>query len=156
MELQGPAPSGPDVQRRRLANFFPFRSKTGEVIGLVGPRGIRIAIDDFGTGYSSLAYLRRFPVDRIKLAQEFIVDLVAGSSDAMIVRASIGLARTLGITVIAEGVETEQQLALLRSRGCEAAQGYDLARPMDADQIARISRRGRIEIGSPADHAIAA
>jgi EAL domain-containing protein (putative c-di-GMP-specific phosphodiesterase class I) len=81
---------------------------------------------------------------------------VAGSSDAMIVQASIGLARTLGISIIAEGVETEQQLALLRSWGCEAAQGYYLARPMDADQIAGILRRGRIEIDSAADHAIAA
>jgi sensor c-di-GMP phosphodiesterase-like protein len=75
-------------------------------------RGVRIAIDDFGTGYSSLAYLGRFPVDRIKLAQEFIVDLVTDPRHAAIVQAAIGLARLLGIDMIAEGVETEQQLGV--------------------------------------------
>ena len=126
----------------------------GPVLEALRARGIKIAIDDFGTGYSSLAYLRRFPVDRIKLAQEFIVDLVAGSSDAMIVQASIGLARTLGASIIAEGVETEQQLALLKSWGCEAAQGFYLARPMTAEQIAGVLRRGRVEIGAAADRRI--
>jgi len=93
------------------------------VLQALRQRGVTVAIDDFGTGYSSLAYLRRFPIDRIKLAQEFIVDLVAGSSDAMIVQASIGLARTLGAELIAEGVETEQQLALLKSRGLRSGAG---------------------------------
>jgi diguanylate cyclase (GGDEF)-like protein/PAS domain S-box-containing protein len=113
-------------------------------------RGVTIAIDDFGTGYSSLAYLRRFPVDRIKLAQEFIVDLVAGSGDAVIVQAAIGLARTLGADMIAEGVESEQQLGLLKSWGCGAAQGYYFARPAGVEEITPILRRGRIVGGSVA------
>jgi diguanylate cyclase (GGDEF)-like protein/PAS domain S-box-containing protein len=108
-------------------------------------RGITVAIDDFGTGYSSLAYLRRFPIDRVKVAQEFIVDLVAGSSDAMIVQAAIGLARTLGAELIAEGVETEQQLALLKSWGCNAAQGFLFARPAEAKVITDLLRRGKID-----------
>jgi EAL domain-containing protein (putative c-di-GMP-specific phosphodiesterase class I) len=125
----------------------------GGVLQELRKRGVTIAVDDFGTGYSSLAYLRRFPVDRIKLAQEFIIDLVAGSSDAMIVQAAIGLARTLGADMIAEGVETEQQLALLKSWGCRAAQGYYFARPAEAEDIARLLRRGRIEGGSGSAHA---
>ncbi|HEX3995096.1 MAG TPA: EAL domain-containing protein, partial [Acetobacteraceae bacterium] len=108
-------------------------------------RGVTIAIDDFGTGYSSLAHLRRFPIDRVKLAQEFIIDLVAGSSDAMIVQAAIGLARTLGAGLIAEGVETDEQLALLKSWGCEAAQGFLFARPGEADAITDLLRRGRLD-----------
>lgn len=110
-------------------------------------RGVTIAVDDFGTGYSSLAYLRRFPVDRIKLAQEFIVDLVADSSDAVIVQAAIGLARTLGADMIAEGVDTEQQLALLKSWGCGAAQGYYFARPGEVETITKLLLRGRIGRG---------
>ncbi|HEY1936095.1 MAG TPA: EAL domain-containing protein [Acetobacteraceae bacterium] len=109
--------------------------------------GITVAIDDFGTGYSSLAYLRRFPVDRIKLAQEFIVDIVTDANDAVIVQAAIGLARTLGADMIAEGVETEHQLALLKSWGCGAAQGYYFARPLPADEITPLLRRGRIDGG---------
>jgi diguanylate cyclase (GGDEF)-like protein/PAS domain S-box-containing protein len=118
-------------------------------------RGVSIAVDDFGTGYSSLALLRRFPVDRIKLAQEFIVDLVAGSNDAVIVQAAIGLARTLGADMIAEGVETAQQLAMLKSWGCGAAQGYFFARPASAEEIAPLLRRGRLEGGAEAPRAAA-
>jgi len=115
------------------------------VLQALRQRGVTVAIDDFGTGYSSLAYLRRFPIDRVKLAQEFIVDLVADSSDAMIVQASIGLARTLGAELIAEGVETKQQLALLKSWGCEAAQGFLFARPAEAKAITGLLRRGKID-----------
>lgn len=115
------------------------------VVEALRERGITIAIDDFGTGYSSLAYLRRFPVDRIKLAQEFIADLVTDSNDAVIVQAAIGLARTLGADMIAEGVETEQQLDLLRSWGCGTAQGYFFAPPMPAEDVAPLLRVGRIQ-----------
>jgi diguanylate cyclase (GGDEF)-like protein/PAS domain S-box-containing protein len=111
-------------------------------------RGITIAIDDFGTGYSSLAYLRRFPVDRIKLAQEFIGDLVTDPNDAVIVEAAIGLARTLGADMIAEGVETEQQLALLKSWGCGAAQGYYFAPPLPAEDVTHLLRK-RLLTGPP-------
>jgi EAL domain-containing protein (putative c-di-GMP-specific phosphodiesterase class I) len=104
--------------------------------------GLRLAIDDFGTGYSSLDYLRRYPVDRIKIAQNFIFDLLVVPGDAAIVKATIGLARELGINVIAEGVENEAQLQLLRSWGCREAQGYYFAKPLGADEAAAMLRRG--------------
>jgi predicted signal transduction protein with EAL and GGDEF domain len=128
----------------------------GGVLEDLRKRGVTIAVDDFGTGYSSLAYLRRFPVDRIKLAQEFIVDLEAGSSAAVIVQAAIGLARTLGVDMIAEGVETEQQLAMLKSWGCGAAQGYWFSRPLGVEEVTHLLRRGRIDGGTGVSHAVTA
>jgi diguanylate cyclase (GGDEF)-like protein len=98
-------------------------------------RGLTIAIDDFGTGYSSLDYLRRFPIDRIKIAQEFVRDLETAPGDAAIVKATIGLARELGIDVIAEGVERLDQVELLQAWGCREIQGYYFARPLPPDDI---------------------
>ena len=105
--------------------------------------GLRIAIDDFGTGYSSLDYLRRFPVDRIKIAQVFITDLGAPENTA-IVRAAIGLARALSIEVIAEGVETVEQLALLKEWGCLYVQGYYFAKPLPVPEATALLRVGKI------------
>jgi EAL domain-containing protein (putative c-di-GMP-specific phosphodiesterase class I) len=105
--------------------------------------GLRIAIDDFGTGFSSLDYLRRFPVDRIKIAQVFINDLGA-SENAAIVRAAIGLARALSIEVIAEGVETVEQLALLKEWGCLYVQGYYFAKPLSAPEATTLLRVGKV------------
>ncbi|MFD2057790.1 putative bifunctional diguanylate cyclase/phosphodiesterase [Mesorhizobium calcicola] len=99
--------------------------------------GIRIALDDFGTGYSSLGYLRRFPVDKIKIDRSFIRDI--GNRDtAAIVRTIIGLGSELGITVTAEGVETEMQLDILRKDGCVEAQGYLIGVPSKATDIVRL------------------
>jgi len=106
--------------------------------------GLRLAIDDFGTGYSSLDYLRRFPVDRIKIAQNFIAELLIVPGDAAIVKATIGLARELGINIIAEGVETEEQLNLLRSWGCREVQGYYFSKPLLPSDATAVLRRGRI------------
>ncbi|WP_256749597.1 bifunctional diguanylate cyclase/phosphodiesterase [Mesorhizobium sp. Mes31] len=110
--------------------------------------GIRIALDDFGTGYSSLGYLRRFPVDKIKIDRSFIHDL--GNRDtAAIVRTIIGLGAELGITVTAEGVETEAQLDILRGNGCVEAQGYLIGVPSKAADIQRLlkSRALHSQIG---------
>jgi diguanylate cyclase (GGDEF)-like protein/PAS domain S-box-containing protein len=109
-------------------------------------QGFRIAIDDFGTGYSSLDYLRRFPVDRIKIAQNFIVELTRNSGDAVIVRAALGIARELQIPAIVEGVETREQLELLRGWGCTEVQGYLYARPMPAAEVEALLRQGRIAL----------
>ena len=87
-------------------------------------KGVKLALDDFGTGYWSLDYLHRFPVDRIKLAQEFIIHIEDNSGDAAIVRAAIGLAHEMKIKVIAEGVETLAQAELLKSWGCRDGQGF--------------------------------
>ncbi len=94
--------------------------------------GIQIALDDFGTGFASLAHLKQFPVDHIKIDQSFVRNLEQNSDDAAIVRAVIGLGRSLGLQVTAEGVETPAQADLLRAKGCDYAQGYLYAKPMPA------------------------
>ncbi len=106
--------------------------------------GYRIAVDDFGSGYSSLDYLRRYPVDRIKIAQTFIADIgVKAGSDA-IVRAALGLARELGIEVVVEGVETARQLELLKSWGGRIVQGYYFAKPLPVPEATALLRTGKI------------
>ena len=95
--------------------------------------GVALSIDDFGTGYSSLAYLKRFAVDKLKIDQSFVRSLETGSGDEAIVRAIIQMAHSLGLRTIAEGVEEERVLDLLRTSRCDEAQGYHIARPMPAD-----------------------
>jgi len=104
--------------------------------------GIGLSIDDFGTGYSSLAYLKRFAVDKIKIDHSFVRNLADGNEDASIVRAIISLAHNLGFRVVAEGVETAEQLAFLQRHGCDEIQGYYYCRPQSADQTALLLRRG--------------
>jgi len=98
--------------------------------------GVTVSIDDFGTGYSSLAYLRRFSVDKLKIDQSFVRDLVRSPDDVGIVRAIIQMAFSLGLKTIAEGVESESMAQLLTDLGCEEGQGYVFARPMPADEAA--------------------
>ncbi|HEY4925279.1 MAG TPA: EAL domain-containing protein [Roseiarcus sp.] len=109
--------------------------------------GVRLAIDDFGVGYSSLDYLRRFPATRIKIAQAFVGQIATESGSAAIVKATIGLARELGIAVVAMGVETPAQLDLLKSWGCPGAQGFYFARPLAAEDVAPLLARDRIARG---------
>jgi EAL domain-containing protein (putative c-di-GMP-specific phosphodiesterase class I) len=103
--------------------------------------GIRIAMDDFGTGYSSLSYLRRFPFDKIKIDQSFVKGVESNEDCRTIVRAVIGLGRSLGMAVNAEGVETAEQLAALRKEGCGEIQGYFFSKPRPAADIAELLRR---------------
>ena len=97
--------------------------------------GIELSLDDFGTGYSSLSYLKRFPIDKLKIDQSFVHDLTADADDEAMVSAIIVMAHQLKIRVVAEGVETEAQLAFLRDRGCDEYQGYHFSRPLPADQL---------------------
>ena len=95
---------------------------------------MRIAIDDFGTGYSSLAYLRRFPVDVLKIDGSFVQGLGEDPEDSAIVAAVLRLAETLGVDVVAEGIETAGQLDTLRALGCQFGQGYYFSQPVPADR----------------------
>jgi diguanylate cyclase (GGDEF)-like protein/PAS domain S-box-containing protein len=104
--------------------------------------GIALAVDDFGTGYSSLAYLKRFPIDRLKIDRSFVTDLETDSSDAAIASAIIALAHSLGLSVVAEGVETQGQSDFLRRQGCDSVQGYFYSRPVDAAAASEICRTG--------------
>jgi diguanylate cyclase (GGDEF)-like protein len=110
--------------------------------------GMRIAIDDFGTGYSSLAYLKRLPVDEIKIDKSFVLGMVNDEDDATIVRSTIDLGHNLGLKVVAEGVEDQATWDLLTAWGCDLAQGYFLSRPLPApDFVAWLHARGRGEMG---------
>ncbi len=104
--------------------------------------GIRVAVDDFGTGYSSLSYLRRFAFDKIKIDRSFISDLPGSEESAAIVRAIIGLARSLRSRVIAEGVETWEQLLALHKDGCHEAQGYLFSHPVPQRRARTLARTG--------------
>ncbi|MCX7103527.1 MAG: EAL domain-containing protein [Methylobacter sp.] len=97
--------------------------------------GVQISLDDFGTGYSSLSYLKRLPLNQIKIDQSFVQDMSTNSSDAVMVKAIIELAKNFDFDVIAEGVETAQQLALLRQYGCMSFQGYLFSKPVPLEEF---------------------
>jgi EAL domain-containing protein (putative c-di-GMP-specific phosphodiesterase class I) len=99
--------------------------------------GCHIALDDFGTGYSSLAYITRFPPDRIKIDKAFVRDVDRTEGDAAVANAILSLAKSLGVTVTAEGIEREGQLEWLRARGCNEVQGYLLSQPLPAAELER-------------------
>lgn len=105
--------------------------------------GIVLSLDDFGTGYSSLNYLKRFPIDVLKIDQSFVRDLVFDSDDAAITEAIISLAHSLHLRVIAEGVETEEQLNYLHANGCNEIQGYYFSRPLPADALTKLLEEGK-------------
>jgi EAL domain-containing protein (putative c-di-GMP-specific phosphodiesterase class I) len=100
--------------------------------------GIRVAVDDFGTGYSSLSYLRRFPLDSLKIDQSFLRKIHVAPDDSIIVSAIIGMGRNIGLRVIAEGVETAEELAFLKANDCDEAQGYYFSRPVPAAEFVKL------------------
>jgi len=117
--------------------------ETVETLKTLRELGVYLSIDDFGTGYSSMAYLKRFTIDKLKIDQSFVRDLATDSDDAAIVIATIAMAHALNLTVIAEGVETEEQLQFLKDHGCEQMQGYYFSRPLPVDDITELLRSGQ-------------
>lgn len=124
-------------------------ARATKMLGELAARDVKLQIDDFGTGYSSLSYLHRFPVDTLKIDRSFVMDMQENPDNVKIIRAIISLARDLDKEVIAEGVETAEQLTVLRSLGCRYAQGNLLGPPRDADQVeSRLRRhRGQVRAG---------
>jgi EAL domain-containing protein (putative c-di-GMP-specific phosphodiesterase class I) len=119
--------------------------QSAATLQVLSSMGVHISIDDFGTGYSSLSYLRRFPLDKLKIDRSFIRDLMTNPDDVSIVRAIISLAHSLRLRVVAEGVETSEQLAFLRELGCDQYQGYLCSPAVPAPEFATLIQRLRSE-----------
>jgi len=115
-------------------------SRAIKVLDAIQSRGIRLAIDDFGTGYSSMSLMKQFPIDTIKIDRSFVRDLPVDSEDQAIAQAIISMGKALGMTVIAEGVETVEQEAFLRSHACDEMQGFLFSKPLPAQQMAELLR----------------
>jgi EAL domain-containing protein (putative c-di-GMP-specific phosphodiesterase class I) len=115
---------------------------TAKILRSLRDSGIGVAVDDFGTGYSSLSYLQKFPVDAVKIDQSFVRQISTPGEDTTIVKAVIGMARGLKLRVIAEGVETLEEVVFLRAYRCEEAQGYYFSRPVPAQQFAMLLKNG--------------
>lgn len=145
LELSGIAPHDLELE---ITESLAMQNTTRTIATLQRLRemGVQIAIDDFGTGHSSLNYLRSFPIDSVKIDQEFVKEIEGSEADRAIVSAVIGMARGLRLRVTAEGVETESQLAFLREQGCEDVQGFLTGEPVPASAF-----RPKNEVKSPVD-----
>jgi len=139
LETSGLSPAFLEVE---LTETVVMQNASQAIVTLekLSEMGIQVSIDDFGTGYSSLSYLKRFPIDKLKIDRSFIRDISSDSNDAAIVRATIALAHSLRLRVIAEGVETEDQLQFLRAVGCDEYQGFYKSKPVPAADFARQMR----------------
>ena len=115
---------------------------TGSILETLRAKGVRVAVDDFGTGYSSLSYLRKFSIDALKIDQSFVRQITTSPGETSIVTAIISMGRSLGLRVIAEGVETQEELAFLQAQKCEEAQGYHFSRPLPPEQFVTLLETG--------------
>jgi diguanylate cyclase (GGDEF)-like protein/PAS domain S-box-containing protein len=115
---------------------------TASILTALRDRGVQVAVDDFGTGYSSLSYLWKFPIDALKIDQSFVRQITTVPDEIIIVKAVIGLGRSLKLRVVAEGVETQEQLAFLQAHQCDEAQGYYFSRPVLPEQFAKLLKTG--------------
>jgi EAL domain-containing protein (putative c-di-GMP-specific phosphodiesterase class I) len=127
----------PDCLELELTESVAMSDPLGAVVAIdeINALGVHMAIDDFGTGYSSLSYLKRFKVDKLKIDKSFVQDITTDPDDKAIASAIIGVASSLGLRTIAEGVETPGQLAWLRLQGCDEAQGYFFSPPVSAPDL---------------------
>jgi diguanylate cyclase (GGDEF)-like protein/PAS domain S-box-containing protein len=115
---------------------------TAFILGTLRARGVQVAVDDFGTGYSSLSYLRKFPIDALKIDQSFVSQITTVPDETIIVKAVISMGRSLKLRVIAEGVETQEQLSFLQAQQCDEAQGYYFSRPVLPEEFAKLLKTG--------------
>jgi EAL domain-containing protein (putative c-di-GMP-specific phosphodiesterase class I) len=115
------------------SSLMKHLSRPQEILGRLREMGVSLSVDDFGTGYSSLAYLQRLPLDYLKIDRSFVRDLSTNSESEAIVQAIVQLGHTLGMRIIAEGVETQEHLYRLQELGCDLYQGYHFARPLPVD-----------------------
>jgi EAL domain-containing protein (putative c-di-GMP-specific phosphodiesterase class I) len=120
---------------------------TESILKELRARGVQLAVDDFGTGYSSLSYLRKFPVDSLKIDQSFIWQITNAPDETTIVTAIISMGRSLKLRVVAEGVETQEELAFLQAHKCDEAQGYYFSPPVLPQQFAKLLETGIPETG---------
>jgi EAL domain-containing protein (putative c-di-GMP-specific phosphodiesterase class I) len=120
-----------------------------EKIQILKNLGLRFSMDDFGTGYSSLSYLKRLPLDQLKIDQSFVRDIVSDPNAGVIIQTIIGMAHNLGLEVIAEGLETEEQLALLIKYGCRHYQGYLLSRPLPIAEFEALLHQSNLSLRLP-------
>jgi EAL domain-containing protein (putative c-di-GMP-specific phosphodiesterase class I) len=129
----------PETLRLELTESVTMRDeeRTTRILSELRNLGVRLCIDDFGTGYSSLSYLRRFALDILKIDRSFVTDMLNNSESHEIVKTILSLGKNLRMKVVAEGVETLEQMTLLRSLGCEFAQGYLFSRPLDSAGVER-------------------
>ena len=141
---------GPQLIQLELTEGSLFENRSGEfredALAALRDLGVKIAIDDFGTGYSSLSYLKRWRVDSLKIDRSFVRDIASDPSDHAIVSAIVAMARSLNIQVVAEGIETWQQLEILRNMGCSLAQGFLFAKPCPATEALRYLRVEPIDL----------
>lgn len=137
MHLVEEAGVSPALLELELTEAVAMRDSehAAEIINQLHAKGFKLSIDDFGTGYSSLSYLKRFEIHKLKIDQSFVRDLAADESDRAIVDAIIQMSESLGLTTIAEGVETEEQLEILKQKGCDQIQGYYYSRPLAPDML---------------------
>ena len=129
----------PEILRLELTESVTMRDeeRTRRILSELRKLGVRLCIDDFGTGYSSLSYLRRFALDILKIDRSFVTDMINNSESQEIVKTILSLGANLRMKVVAEGVETSEQMAMLKSLGCEFAQGYLFSKPLDAAAVER-------------------
>lgn len=122
------------------SSFINDRDNALRVLGELKSMGVRLAVDDFGTGYSSLAYIKHWPIDCVKIDRSFVSDLPRDPGDVAITRAIAAMAHALGLHVVAEGVERQDQLDFLRELGCDEYQGYLVSKPLPEDELMALLR----------------
>ena len=132
------------------ANFITNRATAIGTLTKIRALGIRASLDDYGTGYSSLSYLRDLPIDELKLDRSFVADLTSDRRTAAIIRSTVELAHQLGLTVVAEGVETEAQQRQLAEMGCDVMQGYLISAARPAAEVSQMLRDEAVRLGPSA------